>query len=144
MKEQFTAYLKSIGMSDVLIRRVETIHEFYQDICHEEITGIFVNDFIKEDGNREYESLWLFSQAYLMEAKSFISKDEFDMTPLNKKVEYWSVEKQDYDFAKATDKSRVNLKIAFRYPIDGIFKASKENCDFLRDVFLKYIMPNVN
>jgi hypothetical protein len=144
MKKQFTAYLKSIGMSDVLIRRVETIHKFYQDICPEEITGIFVNDFMKEDGNREYESLWLFSQTYVMEAKSFISKDKFDMTPLHKKVTYWKIEKQDYDFAKATEKSRVNLQIVFCSPIDGIFKASKENCDFLRNVFLKHIMPNLS
>ena len=143
MKEQFTEYLKSIGMSDVLIRRVETIHEFYRNIHPEEITGIFVTDFIKGDGNKEYESLWFFSKTHIMEAKLFISKDEFDMTPIQKKVTYWKIEKQDYDFVKATEKSRVNLQISFRNPIHGTLKASKENCDFFKDVFLKHIMPNV-
>lgn len=144
MKDQFTAYLKSIGMSDVLIRRVETINKFYQDICLEEITDIFVTEFIKEDGTREYENLWFFSQTHAMEAKSFISRDEFDMTPLHKKVTYWTVEKQDYDFAKATEKSRVHLTISLRHPVRGIFRASRENCDFLRDVLRKHIMPNLS
>lgn len=144
MKEQFTAYLKSIEMSDVLIRRVETIHEFYQNLCPEEIDGIFVSDFIKDDGNREYESLWFFSKTYIMEAKSFISKDNFDMTPMHKNVTYWNIEKQDYDFAKATEKSRVNLQINFRHPIHGLLKASRENCDILKEVLLKRIVPNTN
>lgn len=143
MKGDLTAYLKSIGMSDVLMRRVETIQEFYQGICPDEIRDIFVNDFIKEDGTREYGSVWFFSQTYAMEAKSFTSKDDFDMTPLRKRLTYWRVEKQDYDFAKATEKSRVLLQIRMDYPVTGEFRASKENCDFLRDVLRKHILPNL-
>jgi len=142
MKEQFTAYLKNVGMSDVLIKRVETIHRFYE-ICPEELTGIFVSEVIKEDGNREYGSLWFFSKTYVMEAKSFISKDDFDITPLHKRVSYWSIEKQDYDFIKATEKSRMNLRVGFKHPTSGDFRASKENCDFLRDIIQNHIMPNM-
>jgi hypothetical protein len=144
MKEQFKVYLKSIGITDTLIKRVEMINDFYQDICSEEITDIFMNDFIRDDGTREYDSLWLFSKTYIMEAKSFISKDDFDVTPLHKKVTYIMLEKQDYDFVKATEKSRASLKLTFNNNLSGKLKSSKENCDFLRDVLRKHIMPNLS
>src|ERR1035437_1103 len=132
MNKEFTDYLEKIGMSNPLIRRVEEIYNFYHDFVTEEITNIFVTDFIKEDGNREYDSLWLFSKNYAMEAKAFISRDDFDMTPLNKQLTYWSIEKQEYDFKTATAKSRIHIEITFATHTNGILNASKENCDFLR------------
>lgn len=142
MKEQFTTYLKGIGMSDILTRRAEEIHEFYRAICPEEITDIFVSEFVKEDGIREYENLWFFSQKYVMEAKSFILKDLFDMTIIHKQLKYWTIEKMSYDFVNAMEKSRMTMSVKFE-TVSGIFKASKENCDFLRDVFRRNILPNL-
>ena len=143
MKEQFTAYLKSIGMSDVLVKRIETIHGFYQSISPGEITDVFVGEHLEADGNRAYESAWFFSQNYFMEAKTFTTKDNFDLVPVRNRVRHWRVEKQDYDFVNATEKSRMVIEIRLIESLGGIFRASKENCDFLRDVFRKHILPNI-
>ena len=143
MKTEFKEYLKDINMSDFLVARVEEVFNFYQLVHSDEITDIFVTDYLKEDGERIYESLWFFSQGYLMEAKGFMSKDEFDMSPLRKCVSYWSLEKKDYDFQKATVKSRLFIKVKFsELDISAQFKASKENCDYLKGLFHKYILPN--
>lgn len=78
-----------------------------------------------------------------MEAKQFIKKDDFDITPIKNRILYWRIEKQDYDFKKATEKSRLYLEFTLDTGISGEFKASKENCDYLRDIILKYVLPNL-
>ena len=144
MREEFIEYLKSIGLAEALCERIETIYEFYNSgICPDEITGIFVTDYITGDGTREYENLWFFSEKYAMEAKQFIKEDDFDITPIKNRIQYWRIKKQDYDFKKATEKSRLYLIFALDTGVRGEFKASKENCDYLIDIILKYVLPNL-
>jgi hypothetical protein len=143
MNMEFVAYLKAIGMTDILKQRVETIYDFYRKVCPEEIIDIFVTDFLNGDGGREYENLWFFSQSYTMEAKRFVSRDNFDMTPIRERIIYWSVEKQDYDFEKSTDKSKLHIQVNIDVDQIGDLKASKENCDYLKVIFQKYILSNL-
>jgi hypothetical protein len=143
MKDEFIAYLGSIGMSTVLVERAQSIYDFYGRICREDITDIFVSEFIKQDGDREYQSLWFFSQGYAMEAKEFSGKDAFDMARIDPLVIYWIVEKQDYDFQAASDKSRLHIRVTLQSMQGCDFKASKNNCDYLKGLFLKYFAPRL-
>ena len=143
MREEFRKYLKSIGITAALREKIEASYEFYKETCPDEITGIFITDYIKEDRTREYENLWFFSEKYSMEAKQFITKDDFDITPMQKRVHYWTIQRQDYDFKKATEKSRLYLSFKLDTGIQGGLKAAKENCDYLRDIILKYVAPNL-
>ena len=143
MKEEFVKYLESIGITKTLLKRVKTIYEFYTEACPDEIAAIFVNDYIKEDSSREYENLWFFSLKYCMEAKLFITKDDFDITPIEKRIIYWEINKQDYDFKKSIEKSRLNLIIRLDTGITGNLRGSKENCDYLKDIIFKYVVPNL-
>jgi len=145
MKGEFIEYLKSLGMTEILQQRVSSIYDFFQQVCPEPIIDIFVNDYVKEDGSREYESLWFFSKSYVMSTSpEFATSDKFDMANSRKKVVYWIIEKRDYDFKKATEKSRLNLKYTV-CPIEMQceLKASKENCDYLRKIFHTYILSNI-
>ncbi len=57
MKEEFIEYLKSIGITaEEYLKRIETIMEVYSELCQGEIVDIFVDEYIKEDGTREYEA----------------------------------------------------------------------------------------
>jgi hypothetical protein len=143
MKEEFKKYLESIGITETLYKRVETIYEFYRNICPDEITDIFVTEYIKEDRTREYENLWFFSKKYAMEAKLFIEEDNFDITPIQNRIHHWRIQKQDYDFKKATEKSRIHLTFSIDLGVYAEFKASKENCDHLKDIIFKYVIPNL-
>ena len=143
MKDEFLQYLKRISLTDVLINRIEKIISSYLLLCPEEIVDIFVSEFIKEDGMREYESLWLFSEKYTMEAKQFIIQDDFDITPLKKRVYYIGIKKQDYDFKEITDKSRLTIDFTLEEMVQGDLKGSKENCEYLLKVFVKHILPNL-
>lgn len=143
MKEEFIRYLRSINIPVPLGENIQKAYEFYKETCPDEITGIFVTDYMKKDGTREYENLWFFSEKYCMEAKQFIIKQDFDITPIQKHVYRWSIKKRDYDFKEATDNSRLTLHFFLGNNIIGDLKASKENCDYLRNIFIKYIKPNL-
>ena len=143
MREEFIKYLESIGITKTLHKRIETIYEFYQEIGKDEITSIFITDNMNEDGSREYENLWFFSEKYCMEAKQFITKDDFDIAPIKKRIYYCNIRKQNYDFKKATEKSRIYLIFRFDTGMGGEFKAAKENCDYLRKIIHKYVVPNL-
>lgn len=146
MKPEFVRYLESIDASRVVRERIATIYDFYRRTCPEEITGIFVTDYIKEDGTRTYENLWFFSGSFVMEAKNFLAEDDFDLATLEQPPVYLTVKKKDYDFTKATDKSRLYLDfyLAVGSEFRATLKASRENCDFLRDIISTYLLLKAN
>jgi len=143
MKKEFLTYLESIGITRPIRKRIETIYEFYKEICSDKITGIFVTEYIKESAEREYENLWLFSLKCCMEAKNFITQDNFDTDSIHKRVTGWEIQKQGYDFKKATEISRFSLLFYLPFDRAGSLKASKKNCDYLKEIFLNYIVPNM-
>ena len=143
MKEEFIKYLESIDVANAFWNKIEMIYEFFEEIYPDEITDIFIEDYIKEDGLREYESLLFFSKKNCMEAKQFITKEDFDVTPIEKRIFYWSIKKQNYDFKKATEKSRLHLIFHLDTGVTGEAKAAKNNCDYLREIILKYVVPNL-
>jgi hypothetical protein len=143
MKAEFINYLKSIGMAKPLIDRAEEIHAFYAKLIPEPLLAIFVSEYVKEDGVRQYENLWLISKSFLMEAKNFASEDILDFQGLSK-AGYWELRKNKYDFVKATAQSRLKINVSFDEAggdIECEFKASAENCDHLRNVFVAHIFP---
>ncbi len=146
MKAEFKNYLELIGLTGVIINRVEEIYQFYENslkILGEDILDIFVTDYVSKEGLREYENLWFFSKNYIMEAKLFLQQDDFDLAPIAKKIKYIQVKKNDYDFIKLNDKSRLYILYSTSTLSKGQFKASKENCRYLRDIYLKHILPNI-
>ena len=145
MEKEFIDYLESIDIKErVLLDRIESIYEFYLEMCPDEIKDIFVADYIDSEGRREYEELLFFSDRYIMDARGFaIGKDNFDIAPIKERVIYYEIRKQDYDFKRATEKSRLYLKIRLDTGMSGEFKAAKENCDVFRDIILKHVKPNM-
>lgn len=137
MNKNFMSYFDAIGLTETLRERIETIFEFYRMLCPEDILRVFISDYINQDGTRVFASLWFFSKNYLMEAKEFATKDDFDLAVLSVPMRYLRIMKSDYDFSeKATDKSRLHIEFTLLYEVQGVMKASRENCKFLREVIL--------
>ena len=142
MKKEFVNYLGTLGISENLRQRIETIYEFYESVCPDEIKDIFVTDYWKNDGSREYEHLWFFSEKFAMEAKRFVTEDDFDLAVIKNQISHWAVKKNDYDFKMATERSRLYLAIRFGSLTCGL-KASSGNCDHLDRIFRKYVISNL-
>lgn len=146
MKAEWIRYLESIGIGTEMpfFVRVKEVVDFYSQVYPEQIDDIFVTEYFDADGNRQYVNLWLFSDTSMMEAKNFLNEDDFDWAPLKQHIVYWSITKTDYDFQKATDKSRLALDYRLLSGIAGQLNASRGNCDNLKALFFKLILPNTN
>ena len=142
MKQEFVKYLESIGIYGALIARIGSIYEFFRHVCGEEIADIVVAEYVKEDESREYEELWFFSANLAMLADHFVTGDDFRLLPI-RNVILWKIQKSEYDFEKATAKSRMILEFHMPGTTFVSIRASRENCDHLRDVFIKHVVPNV-
>lgn len=142
MKAEWARYLESIGVKGLFLRRIEEVLDFYQQVYPDQVQDIFVTEYFDKDGNRQYESVWLFSETFVMEAKQFLKEDDFDAVPLRKQVKYWTVKKTEYDFREASTKSRMVLQFSLLSGVSGALKGSRENCDHLKEIFFKHIIPN--
>ncbi len=140
---KFLPYLRELGLNtEVMLERIYLLYELCSNICPEKIEDIFIEDYIKEDGTREYTDLDFNSKNYGLSARNFLSKIDYSITFITNRVEYFAVQTQDYDLNKATDKSRMNVEVIFEQ-FTSHFKAAKNNCDYLSKLIEKYIKPNL-
>ncbi len=143
MKEEFARYLDQLGMAQPFQNRIQEIVDFYEKYCSKGIADIFVSEYVDSDGKRQFENLWVFDDECFYEAKEFLTRDVYDLLRIKNRIEYWEMDKTEYDFEKASEKSRMSITVQTSYPTGGYFKASQENCDALRDIFVKHFIPNL-
>lgn len=143
MKTEFIEYLNEIGITGLFQDRAIEIFSFYNKLYPDSIQDIFVSEFMDEEGKRQYENIWFFTSTSMMEAKQFLTEDSFDEAPYVKKIKHWIIEKKEYDFEIATETSRMNLDVSFESGISAVFKATGKNCSYLKDIFLRYVKPNL-
>jgi hypothetical protein len=142
MKTEFSEYFKSIGITEPVLTRIETIMEYSSQVCpNDEVMDVFVSEYVEQDGTRKYEDLRLFCKKRHFVASDFINKDEFYVTDPLAKIIGIKFEAKDFDFKKATDKSRLRIRRFYSYESLSEFKASMQNCDHLMRIYEKYILP---
>lgn len=146
-KEKFVKFIPYLNDIDITTRaylkRVELIYTLCSDICPEEIEDIFIEDYIKEDGTREFDDITFFSKRYCVSAHSFLSKINLAISPITKRITFWGVTAQDFDFKESSERSRLNVYIKTVQGADGDFKATRGNCTYLQAIINKYIKPNL-
>ena len=140
---KFIPYLKEIDIvTRALLKRIEYVYDLCSDMSPEKIEDIFVTDYIKADGTREYENLWFFSENYCLEAKKFLTQLNLDITSIKNRIIYWTVTAQEFDFKKASANSRLNLGFKTIQEIRGELKSAKNNCVYLQTIINKYVKTN--
>lgn len=144
MKDEFVDYARSIGLGDPLIAQVERFHRWGSELVSEEIQGIFIDDFVQEDGTRIYGGVWFFTEEYVMETGVLTTDLSFDCVPTKGRVVRWDITVSDYDFGQATTKSRMSLRVDFPWiGINGTMRATHKNCEQLTTILRKHIIPNM-
>ena len=136
-------YLRKIEIPEILQGKTEIIYELFRRLCPDPILDVFISDYIDSEGNRMYEHLRFFSEKYVMSAMNFVTEEDFRITPIKKQILQIQIEKQDYDFENATERSRLSAIVEFGTTKKAVFKASKRNCDYLRNIVRKFIIPNL-
>ena len=148
----FTEYLDGIGATH-LYRPLGHHIEQYKKLYSEDIHDIFVSNDIA-DNEPKWETLWLFSEKYCVEMKNFLKEDSMSLIRLKGNVESWEIEKENYvikDFKTERDyyfntgtsaSARLHVSVKLLHGQAVYFKALGKNCDFLLNIFNKYIKAN--
>lgn len=144
MNTNLAEYLTAIGATQTVTDRVERILTQYErSLRIPDINDIFLCDIVNAEAVRVFTALWLFSPNYLMEAKDFLSQDDFDICPYTGRLSYLQVNKTNYDFSTPTEQSRLYIEFRMTERVGGELRASSTNCDHLFRILTKYLLPNM-
>ena len=140
MKTEFTQYLNQIGIIGFYYDRTQNVIEVLSRVIGEDVLDIFVSDYLDGEGKRNYEDLLLFTQQRIIEVKRFLTQDHYFINKVQgSPIIGIELNVTEYDFKKATEKSRVFLKLIWGTGLNVAMKASRENCDYLNGIFKKYL-----
>lgn len=144
MKEEFKNYLNDIGFTQIVINRVEEIHEIIESIFSIEITDIFVEDYIK-GSEREYDALYFFSENLSISAVNFRVEAEFRAIYLSEHIVNMRVLLNDYNIKdeEFNDNSKLIVEIETDQETYDSLKSAKNNCNYLKKILTKYLIPNM-
>ena len=136
-------YVKRLGGSDELVKKIELLKSLATNLCPEKIEGFFISEYKQKNGRRILENAWFFSPKYVLESKKIIQKNiNIDIMCIDEYIDRFEIDSDEYDFEKASDESSLTI-IAIMGPAVGLFKATEFNCDILWDIVQKYILPNL-
>lgn len=145
MKNSFEEYLGKIGITTVPIKeRIDKFINLFTQICNEEMSDIFIDDIVTTNGERKYTGLTCFSKNYTICADNFLEEEKIIFGKVDEPIIHLTFNTNEYDFKKATKESRLNINLEFRQgAMYGDYKASNANCNFLRDIHFKYLLPRI-
>lgn len=141
--EKFNDYLENLPLTKAVKGRIFEVLNMNNDIFNAQIEDIFICELKNEEGARNYTSLWLFSQDICIECKDFLTRNDFDITPLKDEVTYCSIEIQDFDLINCNEKSFVKTHFTFKSKVSGDIISTEENCIWALKIYKKYIIPNI-
>lgn len=145
MTQEQNEYLESIGITGQLLDKVNNIAAFYSTYLECQIEGIFVSEYITQEGVRMFENLWFFNENFCYEAKRFNEKEDYDCDLIKNNIQSFTIQKIDFDIITNVTNvnSRMFLEFNFKHTDRiGDMKASRENCKQLSLILKKYIQPN--
>lgn len=130
-------------MGKAIVGTVAALHQQCQTLIQQEsINDVFISEYTKEGGAREYETLHFFTESHFFEVLHFVSSPEIwiaKYAPV-----HVSLTRKNFDFANATSESRFVADINF---VDSDFhlefKASSDNCMNAMNIINKYILPRI-
>jgi hypothetical protein len=110
------------------------------------ISDVFVEDYFEESGRRIYANFCFFGSDFFAEAtnpKEPTNEGSRDVFVVSLKAGLAKVSipnYKDYDFDKATDKSRVTIAFYLKNGESFFLNASGRNCDGLWDIYRSRLM----
>lgn len=141
MTPEHIHYMESIGTTKVARDRAESMWGVVSTIAPANLTYVFVCDEINDEGVRSYSSLWFFTDRYIAECKNFIETSNFDYTPNHTRFLWLDITSSNYDFNEHSDSSRVQVIGRIGSSIASTFRATRNNCSYLRDLTKQVLAP---
>lgn len=144
--EDFRDYLVGIGMGAAQIEQAEIGLATVRGLLPEEPEYLFVSEYRDAEGNRNYESLWVFTARFISEGEPFASEGKFDIIRRDTGLDQVLIEHAEFDFQTPVDASRLRLDLSFKRfgaRLSGTVRASGSNCGDLNQVLREYVLATL-
>lgn len=138
-------YYASIDIKAPIIAVINRIIDMYKILYPDVIfSDIFVSEYVKKDGERVYESLYLFTDTCIYEAKKFVqvNQQDLDITVMKESIVYYNIKSTNYDYAVCSEESKLSVDVTFDNKMHAILKASGSNCGKLIEITRTYLINN--
>lgn len=147
MNDRHIEYLSDIGVTEVFGDRIEQILRVYSSLLPEKYSSvdwdIFVSEYREDDGTRQYQSLWIFADDLIMEAKNFIKDDDFDFAPVRHRIRHGQLVPENFDFQLSTEASRLYVTAVLLGDLFCVFRATGKNCEYLANLCRTHLVGNI-
>jgi hypothetical protein len=149
----FTEYLDRIGAGPSSWYAIESLVHHYEGTYADIVNDIFVSNDVPSD-ETALGTLWFFSENNCVELTNYMYENKTHPSPLKHNVRTFSAERKNYermgfssvkelyDPTSTLPSARFHLIVELLSGDELQFKASGRNCDFLLNIFNKYIKAN--
>lgn len=144
MEEKMTQYLKSIGITEIVEKRVNELLTQVENITKEKAVDIIVLEYVNEDGMKIYEALRIWTDNFKMMISNFLTDSEFVISPIYEKMRRIEISAKDFDYIESSTNSRIFIVGISLYNMHAPMKGSGINCEYIMEAFHKYFVPCVH
>lgn len=141
--KDYNYYLESLPITRAEIDRINEVLSFTRQIFEFDFDDIFICEMRNNEGAKKYTSLWLFTNDFFIECKDFLTRNDFDITPLKKGIKYCAIEIKDFNLTDVNETSLFKLQFSFDNNITGNLISTEENCKWALKIYKKYILPKI-
>lgn len=146
MKQEFISYLESIGMQSPLIKIVEEKYKIAEmlnkSICDYEINDIFIEESFDESDKSEFKNIVFISCNVFIELGIFSNQITIRSAKSRKSISGIDIDSKNYDWETWNANSKMSIRCLFPDMSVGTYAASGVNCERLKHLITKYILPD--
>ncbi len=138
-------YFIDIGIEEPIQQRIQLLYSYIQKIIPFTLKDVFVNDHIDEDETHKFNELDFYTDKNTFTLLNFIRSNVFVISPPDLKIASMKIDSHEYDFEKASAKSRVRVRLVYfnTERVYGELRATGNNCDYLMRILGKHFIPRI-
>ncbi|MDB5052924.1 MAG: hypothetical protein JWM44_974 [Bacilli bacterium] len=144
---KYEGYLKELGIyTQANFAKLTEVYNVVSGLCNDDILSIFISEYQNTEKTVVVESLFLFSDKYLIEIKQPLGNNlNWDIINYKGCFDFIDVKSSSFDYHLANNDSRLTVvSYLLNATFSNTFKASGKNCNHLLEILNERIKPNLN
>lgn len=138
-----TDYLDQLQLPDTTKAKIRSTLAFYQSHKLLEIDDIFVSQHKDADQNIRAVRFWMFDSNLCAEADITNGKISGDVAFIKSRISRYEITASDEEFSEADSSKYLKIEAVITSGLVCRLQAFGKNRQFLWDLFIKHIKPNV-
>lgn len=143
--EDIISYLCKFEIRPDVIDKITKAIDICKDNFNIKIGDIFLSEYVDVDNKKFiYEDLFIISEDIIIKLGNLNSLNFYNLAGYPNKIFSWNIDSENFDFNnKGHCLSKLFIHLQLYNGLTICLKASKDNCDKLKSIFVNYLLPNV-